>query len=267
MPEAGFAVSPCCPGGASSGDSRLANLGAVAGLAVPACSALRSWCAAVRRWSSPSAATPGLPARLAAIVLRVPLVVVSYDAVPGAANRLVARFARKCAVAFGHLLPNQVVTGAPLRSSVLDGASAARRAGRRPAAALGFPRGAFFSPSRAARSGARRLNEAALGLARSWVERSDVSIYHVAVSATSPCRGRGRQRSASGASRGAGAASTTGSSATSRTCRPCSPPATSPCCGRVPRRSPSWPPSAPRASSSRCPGAPERPPDPQRRGL
>jgi UDP-N-acetylglucosamine--N-acetylmuramyl-(pentapeptide) pyrophosphoryl-undecaprenol N-acetylglucosamine transferase len=122
----------------------------------------------------------GLACSLAAIVLRVPLVVVSCDAVAGASNRLVARFARKCAVAFETTsLHNQVVTGAPLRKAVLgtDRSPHGRNAAR---AALGVPAGRFLLAVEGGSLGARRLNDAALGLAKSWAARNDVTIYHVA---------------------------------------------------------------------------------------
>jgi UDP-N-acetylglucosamine--N-acetylmuramyl-(pentapeptide) pyrophosphoryl-undecaprenol N-acetylglucosamine transferase len=61
-----------------------------------------------------------LPAVLAAVVRRIPVVVVSYDAIPGASSRFAARFAAATAVAFPHVqLPRRRVTGAPLRRSIL----------------------------------------------------------------------------------------------------------------------------------------------------
>ena len=122
----------------------------------------------------------GLPCAAAAILLRVPLVVVSCDAVPGASNRLVAPFARKCAVAFdGSSLPRAVVTGAPVRSAVLisDRTPAGRDSAR---SALKIPPGRLLLAVAGGSLGARRLNDAAIGLARSWASRGDVTIYHVA---------------------------------------------------------------------------------------
>ena len=60
-----------------------------------------------------------VPAAIAAAVMRVPVVLVNLDAVPGGANRLVGRFAGATAVAFeGTPLPRAVVTGAPVRQEV-----------------------------------------------------------------------------------------------------------------------------------------------------
>ena len=89
-------------------------------------------------------------------------------------------FARKCAVAFeGTSLPRQVVTGAPLRRTVLgtDRTPQGRGAAR---AALGVPAGRFLLAVEGGSLGARRLNDAVLGLAKSWASRNDVTIYHVA---------------------------------------------------------------------------------------
>ena len=52
--------------------------------------------------------------------LGVPVVILNVDAVPGAANRLVARFARAAAVAYpGTDLPHAVVTGPPVREEMV----------------------------------------------------------------------------------------------------------------------------------------------------
>ena len=113
-------------------------------------------------------------------MLRVPLIVVSYDAVPGTSNRLVARFARKCAVAFaGTGLPNQVVTGAPVRSAVAlaDRSPRGRDAAR---AVIEVPSDRFLLAVAGGSLGAARLNQAALGLAELWSAHGDVTIYHVA---------------------------------------------------------------------------------------
>jgi len=120
--------------------SLVANIGAVAGLAVAFVEAV---VVVVRRRPSVVVAMGGyasVPVALAAAVLGVPVVLVNVDAVPGAANRVVGRFARASAVAFeGTALPRSVVTGAPVRAVVVRSAhpdGAARSAARR---ALGLP--------------------------------------------------------------------------------------------------------------------------------
>ena len=121
----------------------------------------------------------GVPCSLAALVLGVPVVVVNVDAVPGAANRFVGRFARASAVALpGTALPRVVLTGAPVRPEVLEverspeGRARARRL-------LGIDEGRLVVAVTGGSLGARRLNEAALGLARLLAERRDLTIYHV----------------------------------------------------------------------------------------
>ncbi len=60
------------------------------------------------------------PATAAAMLCRVPIVVVSYDRRPGLVSKLMARRAAACAVAFeGSTLPRAQVTGAPVRQEVL----------------------------------------------------------------------------------------------------------------------------------------------------
>ena len=157
----------------------VANIGAVAGLAVAAGRGL----AVVRRRRPQVVVSVGgyasLSASLAAVVLGVPLVLVNVDAVPGAANRLFGRLARASAVGWdGTPLPRSVVTGTPVRSGIAGvGRSAEeRRSARRE---LGLPEDrptvAVFGGS----LGARRINVAVEGLADRWKDRGDRSIYHV----------------------------------------------------------------------------------------
>jgi UDP-N-acetylglucosamine--N-acetylmuramyl-(pentapeptide) pyrophosphoryl-undecaprenol N-acetylglucosamine transferase len=124
-----------------------------------------------------------VPVGLAAALLRVPVVVVNVDAAPGAANRLLARVARASAVAWpGTALARAVVTGAPLRPEVVAAAAAEpARPSPDPAAraALGVPPGRSTVAVVGGSLGARRLNEAALALARRWAERGDLALYHV----------------------------------------------------------------------------------------
>ena len=120
VPEAGFEVT-LLPGRGIQRRLTPDNLGAIAGLMVAFVLALGIVIRRRPRVVVTVGGYAGLPCAFAAIALRVPVVVLSYDAVAGSSNRLVARFARKCAVAFeGAGLPNQVVTGAPLRSGVLE---------------------------------------------------------------------------------------------------------------------------------------------------
>jgi undecaprenyldiphospho-muramoylpentapeptide beta-N-acetylglucosaminyltransferase len=115
---------------------------------------------------------------LAAVVRRVPLVVAEQNAIPGAANRLLARFAKASAVSFeGTPLPHAVVTGNPIRPEIvaIDPArdrDAARRAfgvgeGRRLVLVFGGSLGAL------------RINQAVLAALPAWREREDLAVHHV----------------------------------------------------------------------------------------
>jgi len=119
-----------------------------------------------------------IPPALAGWLARVPLVVVNIDAVPGAANRLLGRLARVSAVSVaGTGLANEKVTGAPLRRGLpldLDDASRTRAKDE-----LGIPPGRKVIGVVGGSLGARRLNEATVGLAALWRERGDLAIYHV----------------------------------------------------------------------------------------
>ena len=103
--------------------SLVANVGAVAGLVAAFVAAV---VLVVRRRPSVVVAMGGyacVPTALAAAVTGIPVVLVNVDAVPGAANRLVGRFARCAAVAFeGTALPRAVVTGAPVRAAIVRSA-------------------------------------------------------------------------------------------------------------------------------------------------
>ena len=62
-----------------------------------------------------------MPAVFAARRSSIPIVVVSFDHLPGRASRLSARSAAACAVAFDDsVLPNAELTGAPVRQAILD---------------------------------------------------------------------------------------------------------------------------------------------------
>ena len=116
---------------------------------------------------------------LAAAALRVPLVVAEQNAVPGASNRLVGRFAKACAVPFpGTPLPRAAVTGNPVRSEILavDRSPAGRAAAR---AALGLPEDRTVIAVFGGSLGALRLNNAVLGAFEAWGDRRDLAVRHV----------------------------------------------------------------------------------------
>jgi UDP-N-acetylglucosamine--N-acetylmuramyl-(pentapeptide) pyrophosphoryl-undecaprenol N-acetylglucosamine transferase len=118
------------------------------------------------------------PCTLAAVLWRIPIVVAEQNTVPGAANRVAARFAKAAAVSFaGTPLPRAVVTGNPVRPEILR----IDRTGNRAAAkeALGVGEGRALVLVAGGSLGALSINTAVLELAERWRDRTDVAVRHV----------------------------------------------------------------------------------------
>jgi len=191
VPEAGFPLT-LLPGRGIQRRLSLANLGATVGILRAIVTAL----GLVRRLRPSVVVALGgyasVPCALAAVVLRVPVIVAEQNAVPGAANRLVGRFARACAVSFpGTPLPRPVVTGNPVRPEVLAVDRDRDGPGARAALGVGLDRRLVlvFGGS----LGALRINRATVELAARWAGRADVAVHHVvgardwdAITATTP---------------------------------------------------------------------------------
>lgn len=158
----------------------VANIAAVAALAVAVVMGVRI---VLSRRPAVVVAMGGyasVPVALAAAVLRVPVVLVNVDAVPGAANRMVGRFAAAAAVAFpGTPLPRAVVTGAPVRPEIAAAARPGPTARSAARSALGLPDDRIVVGVVGGSLGAKRLNEATMALAERWAARDDVTLYHV----------------------------------------------------------------------------------------
>jgi UDP-N-acetylglucosamine--N-acetylmuramyl-(pentapeptide) pyrophosphoryl-undecaprenol N-acetylglucosamine transferase len=118
------------------------------------------------------------PATAAALICRVPVVVVSYDRRPGLVSKLVARRAAACAVAFeGSTLPKAQLTGAPLRQEVLAIDRSRDRESAR--SVLDLPSERFIVAVFGGSLGAKRLNEVVAGVVQQFAARSDLAVYHV----------------------------------------------------------------------------------------
>ncbi|MGH9045846.1 MAG: UDP-N-acetylglucosamine--N-acetylmuramyl-(pentapeptide) pyrophosphoryl-undecaprenol N-acetylglucosamine transferase [Acidimicrobiales bacterium] len=160
-------------------DAIVANLGALAGLAW---ASARAVVLLARRRPKVVVSVGGyasVPAGLAAALLRVPIVLVNVDATPGAAHRLLGRFAKASAVAFaGTPLPHAVVTGAPVRPGLSSIEHSADRAGLA-RGALGVPADRTMVAVFGGSLGARRLNDAALELAANYRGRGGLTLFHV----------------------------------------------------------------------------------------
>jgi UDP-N-acetylglucosamine:LPS N-acetylglucosamine transferase len=155
------------------------NVGAVAGLVWACVRALGSFLRRRPRVVVIVGGYASFPAGFAAVVTRVPLVSVNTDAVPGAVNALLGRFAAANAVAFeGTELPRAHVTGTPVRPELsgLDRSPEGRRAGR---GALGLPADRETVAAMGGSLGALRINRAVAMLARSWEADGERTLYHV----------------------------------------------------------------------------------------
>ena len=156
-----------------------ANVGAVLGLLWAALRSLASFVQRRPRVVVVVGGYAGFPAGLAAVLVRVPLVLVNTDAVPGAVNALLGRFAVANAVAFPNTdLPRAHVTGTPVRPELgsLDRSVDGQRQARE---MLGLPTLRLTVAAFGGSLGARRINAAVADLAARWWDR-DISIYHVA---------------------------------------------------------------------------------------
>ncbi|MEY2431158.1 MAG: UDP-N-acetylglucosamine--N-acetylmuramyl-(pentapeptide) pyrophosphoryl-undecaprenol, partial [Acidimicrobiaceae bacterium] len=114
----------------------------------------------------------------AAKLWRVPVIVAEQNAIPGAANRLVARFARAAAVSFpGTPLRRAIVTGNPIRPKVLE--IDRRRDGEAAKAALAVESGRRLVLVTGGSLGALRINEAAMDALDRWKDRDDLAVRHI----------------------------------------------------------------------------------------
>jgi UDP-N-acetylglucosamine--N-acetylmuramyl-(pentapeptide) pyrophosphoryl-undecaprenol N-acetylglucosamine transferase len=115
---------------------------------------------------------------LAAVIARIPVVVSEQNARASAVNRLIGRFAKVCTLPYPDTdLPNGVLIGNPILTSATETMrNTERDAARR---ALGLPVDRCVVAVWSGSLGARRVNDAARGLASLWADRGDVALYHV----------------------------------------------------------------------------------------
>lgn len=118
-----------------------------------------------------------MPTALAARSLGVPVVVVSYDLLPGWASRLTSKWASACAVAFPDSpLPNATVTGAPVRQAILDIDRRRDRATARHR--LGLPSDRFVVAVMGGSQGSGVLNGVVRDLVRERADDASIAIRH-----------------------------------------------------------------------------------------
>jgi UDP-N-acetylglucosamine--N-acetylmuramyl-(pentapeptide) pyrophosphoryl-undecaprenol N-acetylglucosamine transferase len=176
VPPTGFPMT-LLPGRGIQRRLTMANLAAAGGLLVAFGRAVRLLGRLRPRVVVAVGGYASVAVALAAVLRRIPLVVAEQNAVPGAANRLLARFARASAVSFeGTPLPRPVVTGNPIRPEFAPADDARRAAAR---AALGIDAGRSVVLVTGGSLGALRINQAALGALDVWHGRADLAIHHV----------------------------------------------------------------------------------------
>jgi UDP-N-acetylglucosamine--N-acetylmuramyl-(pentapeptide) pyrophosphoryl-undecaprenol N-acetylglucosamine transferase len=178
VPEAGFSITLL----AGRGVPRRLSWTAVTASAGLARAVVAAVVLLIRRRPSVVLSVGGyasLPCAVAAVLLRIPLVLEEQNSVPGLANRLMGRFARSAAVAFpGTALPRAVVTGRPVAADIeaVDRSAAGRRRAR---AELGVAADGILVGVTSGSLGARSVNRAVAELATRWANRPDRVLYHV----------------------------------------------------------------------------------------
>ncbi|MCU1454968.1 MAG: UDP-N-acetylglucosamine--N-acetylmuramyl-(pentapeptide) pyrophosphoryl-undecaprenol [Acidimicrobiales bacterium] len=177
VPDAGFTLDEL-PGRGIQRRLTLANVGAALGIVR---GLARAFAILRRRRPAVVVALGGhasVACALAAVVLRVPIVILEQNVRAGAANRLIGRFARAAAVSFdGTDLPRATVTGNPLRPEIraVDRARDRRVAREQLELPVDAKVVAVFSGS----LGSRQINEAVRGAVPRWAHRNDLAIRHV----------------------------------------------------------------------------------------
>ena len=177
VPPTGYAMT-LLPGRGIQRKLTTANLGAVGGLLVAGMKAM----GLVGRLQPKVVIAVGgyasVAVGLAAVLRRIPLVVAEQNMAPGAANRLLARFAKVSAVAFpGTPLPRAVVTGNPIRDEITAILPERDREAARRAFGVGEGRQLLLVVGGSL--GARRVNEAVLDALPQWHDRTDLTVHHV----------------------------------------------------------------------------------------
>jgi undecaprenyldiphospho-muramoylpentapeptide beta-N-acetylglucosaminyltransferase len=177
VPPTGFPMT-LLPGRGIQRRVTLANVAAVGGLLLAFGRAVRLLGRLRPRVVIAVGGYASVAVALAAVLRRIPIVVAEQNLAPGAANRLLARFARASAVSFdGTPLPRAVTTGNPIRPEFATAGEGSRRAAAR--AALGVDPGRSLVLVTGGSLGALRLNRAALGALEEWRSRSDLAVHHV----------------------------------------------------------------------------------------
>ncbi|MEM9615209.1 MAG: glycosyltransferase [Actinomycetota bacterium] len=177
VPAAGFSID-VLPGRGIERKISLRSVGAVLALVI---GGLKGFWLVLRHRPKAVLCLGGYAAAavsMAAVILRVPVVVTEQNARASAVNRLIGRWARTCALPFpGTDLPNGVVTGNPTLSAVVEAVASGDRDQAR--GALDLPLDSVVVGVWSGSLGATSVNKVTRDLAVRWADRSDVAIRHV----------------------------------------------------------------------------------------
>ncbi len=177
VPDAGFSID-LLPGRGIKRSLSSDNIGAIADLFRGAVQAFRIVKTHQPRVVVCLGGYAAFGASLAAILQRIPVVVTEQNARASVVNRIVGRFAKACATPFPDTdLPKAVLTGNPVRSSVVKAVQQADRGSSRRAKSFADDRTVIVVWSGSL--GARSVNRAVSDLAAIWRDRTDITIYHV----------------------------------------------------------------------------------------
>jgi UDP-N-acetylglucosamine--N-acetylmuramyl-(pentapeptide) pyrophosphoryl-undecaprenol N-acetylglucosamine transferase len=178
VPEAGFALL-ALPGRGIQRRVTPKNLTSIFGLLV---AIVRATISFARNRPAVLVALGGyasVPGVVAAIVWRVPIVLTEQNAVPSAANRLAARFAKASAAPFPNsTLPNATWTGNPVRPEICAVDRVSQRTDAR--ARLGVAPERTLLLVMGGSLGARRINHALFDALPAWIDRTDLAVHHIA---------------------------------------------------------------------------------------
>jgi UDP-N-acetylglucosamine--N-acetylmuramyl-(pentapeptide) pyrophosphoryl-undecaprenol N-acetylglucosamine transferase len=158
----------------------LSNIGAVLGLGVAIVRAFVT----VGTWRPSVVVSLGgyasFATSLAAVLWRRPLVLVEFDATPGASQKILSRFAIRRCTSFVSSAPRSVTTGTPLRDAIVavERSDVARHAARTHASPPIEPERSVVVVMTGS-LGAYRVNSAVSALASLWANRQDRTLVHV----------------------------------------------------------------------------------------
>ncbi len=180
VPAAGFTIDQLPGRGLARSVKPKAIVRNVRALGGTASAMVQAW--SILRRRSPRAVLclggyAAAPATVAALGLRIPIVVSEQNARASAVNRFASRVAASVAIPYPDTDIEGVLTGNPIRAEFLDATAHTDRAEAR--AALGLDADRRVVAAWGGSLGASSINRAVADLRRRWSDEGDLAIYHV----------------------------------------------------------------------------------------